>query len=82
MLETKDKVIKKKRLDGSYSTVHSKETIYKEPVRKNRTAEKKEEIVSKYPESLQLNLLRKAVLGDSEAIKALQDMENDIGGLK
>jgi len=56
----------------------SKVVEYVEPTRVGKTALKKQEIVDKYPESLQLNLLRKAVLGDAEAIKALQDMEDDV----
>ena len=56
----------------------SKVVEYVEPTRVGKTALKKQEIVDKYPESLQLNLLRKAILGDAEAIKALQDMEDDV----
>ena len=51
---------------------------YMEPTREGSTAIKKEAITAKYPESLQLNLLRKAILGDAVSIAKLQEMENYI----
>ena len=59
----------------------SKEVEYVETARKGSTAVTKEDIVSKYPESLQLNIMRKAILGDAEAQTKLQEMEDDITAL-
>lgn len=59
----------------------SKNEEYVEPVRTGATATKKEEIVSKYSESYQINIMRKAILGDASALEELQEIENYISSL-
>lgn len=54
---------------------------YKESVRTGSSAEKKEEIVSKYPEAYQINIMRKAILGDADAIAELQEIDTFIEGV-
>ena len=68
MLEIQNKEIRKNRFEKKYK--------YVEPTREGSTAIKKEANTAKYPESLQLNLLRKAILGDTEALAKLQEMED------
>lgn len=74
MLEVK-KVQKKKNM-------FEKQVEYKEPVRLNSKAKTKEAITSKYSESYQLNVMRKAILGDAESLIELQVIEDYINSLK
>lgn len=60
---------------------YNKEVVYSEPTRTNATATKKESIVAKYSESYQLNVMRKAILGDATAIADLQAIEDYISSL-
>ena len=48
---------------------------YVEPVRQGKKAEKKAEIVSNYSETHQLNIMRKAILGDAAALEELQNID-------
>lgn len=73
MLETK-KIQKQKNM-------FSKQVEYKEPTRLNSTAETKEAIVSRYSESHQINVMRKAILGDTQALTELQEIEEYINSL-
>ena len=74
MLETK-KIQKSKNM-------FEKQVEYREPVRLNSKAETKEAITSKYSESYQLNVTRRAILGDAEALIELQEIEDYINSLK
>ena len=60
--------------------VVNEKTTFIERTRTGKPAIQKDAIVKAYPESLQLNLLRKAVLGDVNAIAALRAMEDTLNG--
>ena len=59
----------------------TKKVKYAEAPREGAKATKKESIVSKFSESYQINVMRKAILGDAEALKELQVIEDYINGL-
>ena len=71
MIEYKEKAPRK--------GVYQKPTeMYVDEPRLGDKAVKKEAIVSKYSESYQLNVMRKALLGDTEALATLQEIEDYI----
>jgi hypothetical protein len=74
MLKTEMKQVSK--------NMFKKNIEYVEPVRTGATAKAKETIVSQYSESKQLNLLRKAILGDTIALSELQSLEDLVNDIK
>jgi hypothetical protein len=71
MLKTKEEIIVKEQ-DG---TIMKKRVAVESPaILDNKKGEKRNEILSSYSVSDQLNILRKAVLsGDTTALKAMDD---------
>ena len=74
MIETTSKVTSK----GNGMSIHKKVETYTKDGRTNAQNLRKEDITKKYSESYQMNLMRLAILGNTEALAKLQDIEDFI----